>query len=113
MSRRQDSRLYAGLLDRWVIFQLRTETQNSYGEPVEAWAETFGTWAAFEALGSKEFPALQKTHAETTARFRIRYRTGIDPATHRILFDDRLWNIQPPVPIGRNVELQIEASVVE
>lgn len=102
--------------------------QNSFGEPVPDWADDFSVAAAFEPIGSSEFPMAHKRHAETTARFKIRYRKDIADDgsfsfTHRIRFnmshalqastnpEDWAWNITPPIPVdGRNIELEIEAN---
>lgn len=113
-----DSQLKAGALNNRVIFKVKTETQDSFGQPVEVWADDFEAWAAFEPAGTREFPAAHKTHAETQARFRIRFREGIltDPdwaATHKIEYLGRDWDIQPPSQIqGRNFEIQFEAVQV-
>lgn len=106
----------AGDLRHRLIFQVKVVTQNSVGENVEVWDDTpasFEVRGAFEPLGSREFPIAHKRHAETTARFRIRYRAGIDPGTHRILHAGRIWNIQPPIEVGgKPFELHIEASEI-
>lgn len=102
----------AGDYDRRIIVQVKTETQSRSGDPQETWTDTLNLAAAFEALGSREFPVNEKRYAESTARFRIRYRPGIDSGTHRIIYGGRTWDIKPPLVTGRNVELQIEASEV-
>lgn len=114
----------AGRYRHRIVFQLKTQTQDTFNAEVGTWADSFTVWGAFEPVGSREFPMAFKRHEETTARFRIRYRKGIDPAKHRIRFDLdpdiqgstneddwRIWNIRPPLPVdGRNIEMQIEAS---
>jgi len=102
----------AGSLDRRIVFQIKTETQSRSGAPTEIWTDSVNVAAAFEPLGSREFPLNQKRYAETTARFRIRYRSGINPATHRISYAGQTWDISPPLTIGRNIEMHIEASEI-
>lgn len=111
----------AGSLRHRITVQVKTET-NELGSITETWADEFEAWAAFEPLGSREFPAAEKRHAESTVRFRIRYRHGIDPARHRILItldpnvspsDVRIYDIFPPMLVdGKRAELHIEAREV-
>lgn len=103
----------AGSLDRRIIVQVKTETQSRSGAVTETWANSLNIAAAFEPLGSREFPLNQKRYSETTARFRIRYRTGITPDRHRISYNGQIWNIRPPLMIGRKVALEIEASEIQ
>lgn len=112
----------SGQLRQLVTFQSKTEVNDSFGNSVEAWSDAFNEMAAFEQLGSKEFPTAWKRYAETTARFRIRYRAGIDSDKHRIvmIFDESaspqvssIWNIFPPEAAdGKGFELIIEASQI-
>lgn len=67
---------------------------------------------AFEPWGSREFPVNQKRFAETTARFRLRYRTDIDTATDVLIFEGRTYDLKPALIVGRNVELEYEAVEV-
>lgn len=67
---------------------------------------------AFEPLGSREFPVYQKRYEETTARFRLRYRTDIDTKTDVLIFEGKTYDLKPPAIVGRNVELEYEASEV-
>jgi len=102
----------AGAYDRRVVIQEKTETQSDTGAIVETWADLLNLAAAFEPLGSREFPVDQKRYSESTARFRLRYRSDIDNDIHRIVYQGKTWNIYPPLIIGRNVELRIEASEI-
>lgn len=108
----------AGTLRHRITVQEKTEV-NELGSITETWTDSFEAWAAFEPLGSREFPAAEKRHAESTVRFRIRYRHGIDAARHRILItldpdvspsDVRTYDIFPPMMVGgKRFELHIEA----
>lgn len=103
----------AGKLRHWIAFQTKTETQSGSGNITETWTTAFYLDGAFEPIGSTEFPAFNKRHAKSTARFRFRYRTGISSDTHRIYFQGRQWDIFPPInPDGRKIELHIEAHEI-
>lgn len=104
----------AGSYDRRILVQTKIETQSRSGAFIEDWDSVapLNLAASFEPLGSDEFPIGQKRHSETTARFRTRYRTGINEDTNRISFAGRFWNVLRAIPIGRNVELVIEVSEI-
>ncbi len=111
-----------------ITFEVKTETKSAgFGATVEAWVPdtTIGTnghvQAAYEPLGSREFPTEWKRNDETTARFRIRYQVGIDCDRHRIVmtFDEsspiltQTFDIFPPLPSdGQLRELTIEAKEI-
>lgn len=109
----------AGPLDKLLTFERNTtpEGQDNSGDPLETWNDAFTVYGAFEPVGGREFPASQKINAETTARFRIRFRPGLDAAHYRIRFsmplesqdNPRTWNIHSILPRGP-AELVIEAS---
>lgn len=108
----------AGSLDQLITIQLKTET-NDLGSIEENWTDQLeDVPCAVEWLGSREFPAAEKRHAESTVRFRIRYRHGIEADRNRILYvldpntspsDVRTFDIFPPMMIGRREGLHIEA----
>lgn len=76
--------------------------KDSFGELTALPATDISNIAASYEVGGRgwEFPASEKRNSESTARFRIRYRSDIDlqnlPATHRI---KRTHNprVNPPV----------------
>lgn len=112
-----------GKMRQWLTFQNKTipGTQDNFGAPTENFTTAFEEWGAFEPLGSTEFHTAWKRFAETTARFRIRFRNDIDPDKHRIVmtFDaspavQTTWDIYPPYPVkGRPNELYIEAREIK
>lgn len=113
----------AGTLKRRITIHRRPdpEAQNPVGASSDSWpAQYTDVPAAYEPLGGLEFPLNEKRHEQTTARFRIRYKPSIDPATHSIShIPDRCAN--PPVTQvfdihsviqvnGERFELEIEVS---
>ncbi len=113
-----------------LTFQSKTETQDNFGQAVTTWGIAFQVRGAFQAAGSREFPSLQKRNAECTARFIIWYRADLDTSTasanYQIVFNNRTWNIFPPIQVdgrprysrqegginGGFVYLEIEASEI-
>lgn len=84
-----------------------TETRDSTGGVDESW-ETFATvWASKAHMTSREFFAAQKSNAETTDLFIIRYRDSITTKM-RVLFGSRTYDIiGANDPDGRRRELHL------
>lgn len=111
----------SGALRHLLTFQSKPvpEAQDGYGAHIEIWSDEFTVWGSFEPIGTREFPSFQKVHSESTGRFRIRFRTGIDPDRHRIAMtldssaspiERTYWDIQRPQLVGgRLSEMVIEA----
>lgn len=111
-----------GDLSNIVNLQEVSHTTNAINEDVETWTTLWWDYAAVEWVGTREFPEAQKRHAESTTRFRLRYRRipKINPAKHRIRMvrdpntsppDVSTWNIHG-VQYPSRLELLIEASEV-
>lgn len=116
----------SGKLRNRIVIQEKTlpGTKNSFGSSEEDWSDMLTVMAAYEQIGSKEFPTFQKRFAETTCRFRIRYNALLmrqDAADrYRIKFTldedaspptTQTFNISPPYdPEGRRRELLLEAN---
>lgn len=116
--------LGAGSLRHWLVFQEKTipEVKDRLGAPQEEWPAAFRLRGNFAPLGSREFPAREKRHAETSARFTIRYKRELTAAKaadqYRIVFtldavldpaNAQVFDIYPPIdPDGRRRYLLIE-----
>jgi len=113
----------SGALRHLITFQVKTDTKSSSGAAGETWTDSFEDYAAFEPIGSREFRVDQKRHSETTARFRLRYRSGIDVDRHRIAFAfdpnsspliTSIWNIHGVLPAdGKFAEILVEVSEIK
>ncbi len=111
----------SGVLRHLITFQVKTDSHH-LGSAIETWADSFEDYAAFEPLGSREFRIDQKRHSQTTARFRLRYRSGIDVDRNRIAFafDPNasplivsIWNIHGVLPAdGKFGEMYVEVSEI-
>lgn len=81
-----------GELNRQITFQTESGPQDSYGAAGGTWSDTAIVWAGVITTGGREFYAAQKLNSETTAVFKIRYRTGLVP-TMQIKYGTRYFNI--------------------
>lgn len=102
----------AGNLDRSIIIQAKTPTQNAFGEPVDVWAKihTDDTIPAriVPMRGSESFTARQVV-GKAVVTFRIRYRADVT-TLNRIVYDGRDYDIHDVREVGRREGLEIDAS---
>jgi SPP1 family predicted phage head-tail adaptor len=106
----EDPRMRAGQMSKKVTVQQATETRDSDGGIIQAWA-TFATlWCSIEPIKGDEFFAAQTTGATVTHRIRTRYCPGVTPKM-RLSWDSRIFNILSVINFKeRNAELEIMAS---
>lgn len=90
--------MQSGKLSDLLVFEKKTVTGT--GESyTTTWLEDFREWSEAQRL------------SETSARFIIRYRSGITPASHRILWDDARWTIVNVIHDRRSTMLSIDADI--
>jgi SPP1 family predicted phage head-tail adaptor len=90
----------AGSLDRRVTILRRTLTRNDYGEQVESFATLATVWAQKMDVTGREFVSAQRTLAEGTTRFRLRYRSDL-LHTDRLSHNSVVYDIQQISEFGR------------
>ena len=101
--------LRAGRLRHTVTIEAPTEDPNEYGEPEVTWTPVATVWAVKEDLTGREAFAAQQVHAETTTRFRIRYREV--NAKMRLIHFDTVYNIlSVQDPTGLTAEIVLICS---
>lgn len=103
----------AGDYNRTITFQRKTIAYDTVNKPIETWADAFTVWAGVITSGGKEFYAAQKKNEETTAIFKIRYRSDISTKM-RIKYANSIYEILPPINDvnARHIELLISAKEV-
>ncbi len=95
----------AGAYRHRITLQQATETRDSLGGTVQAWATFATVWAAIEPLSGRELLQAQQVQAEVTHRVRLRYMNGVT-AELRVLFGTRYFNILSAVNVQeRNREI--------
>ena len=102
----------AGDLDRSVIIQAVTVTQNAFGEPVETWVKIHAAATIAAAIkpqrGGERFTS-QQVVGKAITTFRIRHRTDVT-VLNRIVYDGKTWDIHDVRELGRREGLEIDAS---
>ncbi|MCP5018065.1 MAG: phage head closure protein [Ketobacter sp.] len=79
------------------------------GEVISVWSAFATVFAAYEPQSGKESQTEDQEQAFNTARFRIRYLSGVVPKM-RILFDGRYFDIEAINDVGgRRKQLHIMA----
>lgn len=101
--------MQAGRLDRRIRIEEATTSADSFGQPLETWALVAEVWAELAPLKGGERWMAQQVTAETTTRFRIRYRDDVTEKM-RIVYDGAEYDIASVTEIGRREGLEIMAT---
>lgn len=100
----------AGELDRQIVIESATETQNGIGEPIKTWSTFATVWAKAKQLRGREYVAAQAINAEIDTVFTIRWLAGVTRKM-RILYDAQYFDIHDIAEIGRREGLDVMARV--
>jgi SPP1 family predicted phage head-tail adaptor len=98
-------------MDRVAVILSRTLSQNSYGEQIETFTALDTVWAEKIELSGQELLLAQQLSAETTIKYRIRWRPDV-PATCRLLVDEVTYGIQYIAELGRRDRLELTCKAV-
>jgi SPP1 family predicted phage head-tail adaptor len=96
---------------RWrIAIEQSVSSQNTLGEPVQAWIKLTEVWAEKLDLIGREYFAASQTLGESVTRFRMRYVAGI--ATRmRVNCDGDVYNIISVAdPNGRRADLVLDTT---
>lgn len=83
----------AGVRNKRVSLQTRSDTLDDYGQRVRTWTETAKIMAAIRPLYGRELEAARQTVSEVSHEFLINYREGLDSSC-RFVYQGRYYNIQ-------------------
>jgi len=89
----------AGKLRETITIQQPNETQNAYGEIVQAWTTFATSRASVEPLQGREYFASKSVNADITIRFRMRYISGVT-AKMRVLYGSMTFDIQSVINVN-------------
>ena len=84
--------MQVGKLRHKVELKHLSQTQNTYGEPVDTWTKYADVWASIEPLSGRELLLAQQVNAELTLRVIIRYHSAM-VVTDRIIKDSRTLEV--------------------
>ena len=100
----------SSIMKQRILLQERALTENAYGEKVESWNDLTFLNASFEPLKGQEFfkrNDLPQKIAQVDTRIRIRYRKGLNPAEHRIIYGGAVHDIVAVIHDRRNGQTQL------
>lgn len=115
---RYKPKLNTGKLNRRITIQKKgpSEDESGYPIPNPPWIDIMTVWASREPLRGREYFAAAAVQAETTVRYKIRYREGIKSYMRLIdLKDNRIYELDSVIddPFNDRTEthlMAIEAS---
>lgn len=116
----------SGQYDQRITIEVDTATITDVdvnGAQLEIWdaaGSSFVEWSSFSIIpsrpGGAEYFLDDKRVVENKALFRVRRKNstiGIGPASHRVNYDGRIWNIQRAYdPDGKRVEIHLETNSI-
>lgn len=82
----------AGQLDKKILIQQQTMTQDEYGQQLETWITIATVYAKIKPLVGKEFILAQQISTNLSHDVTIRYRRWIKPKM-RVSYLDRYFEI--------------------
>lgn len=95
----------AGPKSDLVVFEVKTITVNAEGQSIGVWATAFEAWAEVQRQSTQ------------SCRFVIWYRGSLTPeqianmpATHRLIFEGKLYNITNALPDRKRSEITIDSD---
>lgn len=102
----------AGRLDRRIVIERATYTQNAMGEQVPTWAPLATVWAEATPLSDGERIRAAEVSAEISMRFVIRWSPLVEDVNpkDRVSYDGRIWNLWGVKEIGRREGLELTAG---
>ena len=103
----------AGKLDRRILVQVRTVTRDATGGRVEAWATAFSCWAGLLKDSGRVEQVADAERPGRARSFLIRWRSDIQPGTHRISYQGKVFTIDAITEEGRKESLIIECRQLE
>jgi SPP1 family predicted phage head-tail adaptor len=106
-------KLSAGELDRRVEIRHKTTTRDAVGEAVETWTTTATVSAKRKPMGGQEQFVNAMRVAEADARFYLRWRTDIAPATTQLRCEGKDYDVLAVDEIERRQWLEVIAQIVE
>ena len=93
-----------------ITLQVRTDAPNARGELVPSWADDVADiFAEATPVRARDVFAAGREQLPVDTVFRIRYRTGIAAATHRVLWRSEAYELHgDPVDVdGRRLTLEL------
>lgn len=103
--------MFIGKLDRRIIIQQNTPTQDTYGEPIASWSTFSTVWAEkLKPQVAEKYVADQFSGTEKIV-WRIRYLSGVNNLM-RVSYDGKIYDIHGVYEEGRNKYMFIVTELI-
>lgn len=100
-----------GQMDRWIVLQFMADRQSASGEPSLEVDRSETIAAQWLPASTKEaWQAGERLQATVDGVFVIHWRDDIDSEMTQIVFEDKTYDLKPPIEIGRRQGLQIPVT---
>lgn len=88
--------MQAGRLNRRIIIQQKAVTQDPYGEEVVTWGTWKAVWANIRPMSGYQYlqASAQTVEAKVVTEIRIRFLSGINNETMRVLHGTAVYEIE-------------------
>lgn len=96
----------AGRLRDIITVEQRSQSQDSFGQPLEVWTTVLSDYAEVKQLSGREFFSDAATKAAIDTRIIMRYRSGIEPK-QRIRFESKILDIEMVIVDQKKTQLEI------
>ena len=112
----------SSLLRNKITLQRRIVVgEDDYGSPIEGWEDVSVLRCSVEPLKGQEFFGgmnagnVPQRVAEIDSRIRIRYRRGLNPAEHRIVYGGVVYDLVAIIPDRKRgqTQLMVKASATQ
>lgn len=100
----------SSILREKLILQNRVLTSNGYGEEVETWEDGPTLRCKYEPLRGAEYfrsAGLPERSAQIDGRIVIRFRRGLNPANHRVVYGGIVHDIKAVLPIRNRNQIHL------
>lgn len=84
----------AGSLNRRIVIQSQSTSQDSYGQPLTTWTDTLSTWASIHAATGKEIYASSGFVSQLSHVITIRYPSISINNAMRVSYEGRVFDIE-------------------
>jgi SPP1 family predicted phage head-tail adaptor len=103
--------IHAGTLDRRIVLQRATTSQDETGQEIETWSTLATVWASWRRASARETLAAAEVAAAVTDIFVIRWWSGVADLNPKdqVQYAGRTYDIADVAEIGRREGLQINA----
>ncbi len=101
----------AGRKDRRIDIQIRSTSTSNTGAKVESWTLYREVWAQVTPMDGREMFSADQITSEVDTEFKIDYIGALKPATFRIKYVGKIYDIRYVAEVGRREAMTVLAKL--